>query len=73
MINKYSIEKPEPAGKLVGYIYKDLGIFQEARTRIFNGMKKCQTAEAFEVYEKADEALAQLSIEFHESRRKEIK
>ena len=68
-MTRYGIEKPEPAGKYVGKIYKDLRVFNEARTRLFTGLKNCKTAEAYQLYENAVNALAMVNKEFCERER----
>jgi len=65
---KFDVAKPEPAGLRVGLIYKDLRVFYEARTRLFTGLQKCQSAEAYEVFEDAVEALNKVNVMFAEKR-----
>lgn len=68
-MTKFNVTKPSPAGKFTGRIHSDLSAFNEVRTRLFTGLQKCKTAEAYEVYENAINALTQVTIEFNESRK----
>ena len=64
-MTKFDIPKPEPAGKLIGLIYNDLRVFHEARTRLITGLEKCQSAEAYEVFENAVAALNKINGDFY--------
>ena len=64
-MTKFDVPKPESAGKRVGLVYDDLRVFYEARTRLFTGLQKCQTAEAYEVFENAVAALGKINGDFY--------
>jgi hypothetical protein len=64
-MTKFDIPKPEPAGKRIGLIYNDLRVFHEARTRLITGLEKCQSAEAYEVFENAVAALNKINGDFY--------
>jgi hypothetical protein len=68
-MTKFDVPKPESAGKRVGLIYDDLRVFYEARTRLFTGLEKCQTAEAYEVFENAVDALNKINGNFYRERK----
>ena len=72
-MTKFDVPKPESAGKRVGLIYDDLRVFYEARTRLFTGLQKCQTAEAYEVFENAVAALNKINGKYHAKNRKQSK
>ena len=65
IMTKFDVPKPESAFKSVGLIYDDLRVFYEARTRLFTGLQKCQTAEAYEVFEDAISALNKINRDFY--------
>tara|TARA_A100001515_G_scaffold102944_1_gene83560 strand:+ start:183 stop:395 length:213 start_codon:yes stop_codon:yes gene_type:complete len=67
-MTKFDIPKPEPAGKRVGLIFDDLRVFYEARTRLITGLEKCQSAEAYEVFEAAVDALGKINGNFYRER-----
>ena len=67
-MTKFDIPKPEPAGKRVGLIFDDLRVFYEARTRLITGLEKCQSAEAYEVFEAAVDALNKINGNFYRER-----
>jgi len=67
-MTKFNIPKPESAGKRVGLVYQDLRVFYEARTRLITGLEKCQSAEAYEVFEDAVEALNKINVKYHAKR-----
>ena len=64
-MTKFDVPKPEPAGKRIGLIYNDLRVFHEARTRLITGLEKCQSAEAYEVFENAVAALNKINGDFY--------
>ena len=64
-MTKFDVPKPESAGKRIGLIHDDLRVFYEARTRLFTGLQKCQTAEAYEVFEDAVAALNKINGDFY--------
>ena len=64
-MTKFDVPKPESAGKRIGLIHDDLRVFYEARTRLFTGLQKCQTAEAYEVFENAVAALNKINGDFY--------
>ena len=68
-MTKFDVPKPESAGKRVGLIHNDLRVFYEARTRLFTGLQKCQTAEAYEVFENAVAALNKINGDFYRERK----
>ena len=68
-MTKFDIPKPEPAGKRVGLIFDDLRVFYEARTRLITGLEKCQSAEAYEVFENAVAALNKINGDFYRERK----
>ena len=68
-MTKFNIPKPEPAGKRIGLIYNDLRVFHEARTRLITGLEKCQSAEAYEVFENAVDALNKINGNFYRERK----
>ena len=68
-MTKFDIPKPEPAGKRVGLIFDDLRVFYEARTRLITGLEKCQSAEAYEVFEAAVDALGKINGNFYRERK----
>jgi hypothetical protein len=65
IMTKFDVPKPESAGKRVGLIYDDLRVFYEARTRLFTGLQKCKSAEAYEVFENAVAALNKINGDFY--------
>ena len=68
-MTKFDIPKPEPAGKRIGLVYDDLRVFYEARTRLITGLEKCQSAEAYEVFENAVAALNKINGDFYRERK----
>ena len=64
-MTKFDVPKPESAGKRIGLIHDDLRVFYEARTRLFTGLQKCQTGEAYEVFEDAVAALNKINGDFY--------
>ena len=68
-MTKFDVPKPEPAGKRIGLIYNDLRVFHEARTRLITGLEKCQSAEAYEVFENAVAALNKINGDFYRERK----
>ena len=69
-MTKFDIPKPESAGKRIGLIHKDLRVFYEARTRLITGLEKCQSAEAYEVFEDAVAALNKINGKYYAKNRK---
>ena len=58
--------KPAPAGKTIGKIFSDLRVFNDAHTRLCTGRENCETAEAYQVYEEAIQALHKVTLAFNQ-------
>ena len=65
---KWEVAKPEREGGGAGVIDTEGRGFEEDRTRLFTGLQKCQSAEAYEVFEDAVEALNKINAMFAEKR-----